>query len=196
MLYAGLTAWSGLYITANLGGICDALSPDGGGSNKRILILGGSGSVGSLAIQMLKAQGAQVLATCSENAKEMVKHLGADCIIDYNNLTEMENLRSYGPYDVILDCSGQGPQGAENLNLKYSQYVTFSAPLLKNIDSSGLGIGLLQNVTNLLQTNVKSIVQQRGLVKWGFFTPAPQGIELLKQLVDRKKVGGFFFKTL
>lgn len=188
VLYAGLTAWSGLYITANLGGVCGALSADGGGTNKRILILGGSGSVGSLAIQMLKAQGSQVVATCSENARELVHNLGADIVVDYNNPVEVESLRSYAPYDVVLDCSGQGPQGAEHLNFKYQQYVTFSSPLLKNIDKSGLAVGILKNVGNLLETNIKSVTQQRGLVKWGFFTPSPQGMSLLKQLVERKKV--------
>ncbi|XP_065355927.1 reticulon-4-interacting protein 1 homolog, mitochondrial [Calliphora vicina] len=188
VLYAGLTAWSGLYVTANIGGVCGALSADGGGAQKRILVLGGSGSVGSLAIQMLKAQGTQVLATCSENATELVKSLGCDIVIDYNNSDEMAKLRSFAPYDVVLDCSGQGPQGAELLNFNYKQYVTFSSPLLKNIDSSGLGLGLLKNVRNILETNFKSVSKQNGLVKWGFFSPAAQGIEFLKKLAEREKI--------
>ncbi|KAM7352317.1 reticulon-4-interacting protein 1, mitochondrial [Cochliomyia hominivorax] len=188
VLYAGLTAWSGLYVTANIGGICGALTSDGGGSKKRILILGGSGSVGSLAIQILKAQGTQVLATCSENAKELVKSLGTDIVIDYNNPSEMEKLRSFAPYDVVLDCSGQGPLGAERLNFNYKQYVTFSSPLLKNIDNSGLGLGLLKNIGNILETNIKSVTKQNGLVKWGFFSPAPQGIEFLKKLAEQEKL--------
>lgn len=196
MLYAGLTAWSGLYVTANIGGFCGALTADGGGAQKRILVLGGSGSVGSLAIQMLKAQGAQLLATCSENAKELVKSLGCDIVIDYNNSDEMIKLRSFAPYDVVLDCSGQGPQGAELLNFNYKQYVTFSSPLLKNIDSSGLGLGLLKNVGSILETNFKSVSKQNGLVKWGFFSPAAQGIEFLKKLAEREKVLSFFFFIL
>ncbi|XP_037816480.1 UV radiation resistance-associated gene protein-like [Lucilia sericata] len=188
VLYAGLTAWSGLYVTANIGGICGALTADGGGGQKRILVLGGSGSVGSLAIQMLKAQGTQVVATCSENAKELVKSLGSDVVIDYNNPEEMSNLRSFALYDVVLDCSGQGPQGAESLNFNYKQYVTFSSPLLKNIDNSGLGLGLLKNVGSILETNFKSVTKQNGLIKWGFFSPAPQGIEFLKKLAEREKI--------
>ncbi|XP_013107408.1 reticulon-4-interacting protein 1 homolog, mitochondrial [Stomoxys calcitrans] len=190
VLYAGLTAWSGLYITANVGGLCGTISSTGGhgGSNKRVLVLGGSGSVGSLALQMLKAQGFQLVATCSEDARELVQNQGADVVVDYKNPVEMETLRSYAPYDVVLDCSGQGPKGAELLNFKYQQYVTFSSPVLKNIDSSGMFLGLLKNVGNLLETNVKSFTEQKGSVKWGFFTPAPQGIEFLKQLVERRKM--------
>uniref|UniRef100_A0A1I8MI92 Enoyl reductase (ER) domain-containing protein n=1 Tax=Musca domestica TaxID=7370 RepID=A0A1I8MI92_MUSDO len=196
VLYAGLTAWSGLYVTANLGGICGSLTCSGANcNNKRILVLGGSGSVGSLAIQMLKAQGAQVVSTCSENARELVQNLGADIVVDYQNPVEMETLRQYAPYDIVLDCSGQGPNGAEALNLKYQQYVTFSSPLLRNIDSSGMALGLLKNFGSLLETNVKSITQQKGLIKWGFFSPAPQGISHLKQLVERKKLLPLVEKT-
>lgn len=183
-----MTAWSGLYITANIGGVCGALTAIGGGGQKRVLVLGGSGSVGSLAIQMLKAQGAQVLATCSENAKVLVQSLGTDIVMDYNNTEEMDKLRSFAPYDVVLDCSGQGPQGAEQLNFNYKQYVTFSSPLLKNIDSSGLSLGLFKNTRDILETNFRSLSKQNGLVKWGFFLPSSHGIEFLKNLAERKKV--------
>uniref|UniRef100_A0A1B0BRP7 Enoyl reductase (ER) domain-containing protein n=1 Tax=Glossina palpalis gambiensis TaxID=67801 RepID=A0A1B0BRP7_9MUSC len=188
VLYAGLTAWSGIYLTAQLGGVCGALTADGGGANKRVLVLGGSGAVGSLAIQILRAQGSQVLATCSENATELVQNLGADCVIDYRNPSKMATLRNFAPYDLVLDCSGQGSEAAETLDFKYDQYVTFSSPLLRNIDSSGVGLGLLKNFANILEANVKSLTNSKGLIKYGFFIPAPQGIELLKQLVERKKL--------
>uniref|UniRef100_A0A1A9WUD9 Enoyl reductase (ER) domain-containing protein n=1 Tax=Glossina brevipalpis TaxID=37001 RepID=A0A1A9WUD9_9MUSC len=189
VLYAGLTAWSGIYITAQLGGICGALTADGGGgAQKRVLVLGGSGAVGSLAIQILKAQACQVMSTCSENAIDMVKNLGADCVVDYRNPSYMATLRNYAPYDLVLDCSGQGSETAQSLDFAYGQYVTFSSPILRNIDSSGVGLGLLKNVANILEANVKSLTNRKGLIKYGFFIPAPQGIELLKQLVERKKL--------
>ena len=56
MLYSGLTAWSALWYT---GGLCYKLNftPQ---MNKRVLVLGGSGGVGTLAIQLLKAWRMQV----------------------------------------------------------------------------------------------------------------------------------------
>lgn len=161
MLYAGLTAWSGLYITGGLGGPCGAVTAGGGGAHKRVLVLGGSGGVGSLAIQMLKSQKVQVLATCSENAIEMVRNLGADLVVDYSNGEAMEELCKYAPYDIVLDCSGQGGEKAADLKFDFRQYITFSSPVLANIDKQGLGLGALKNVVDLVQTNVRS-VSQRG----------------------------------
>ncbi|XP_017116648.1 reticulon-4-interacting protein 1 homolog, mitochondrial [Drosophila elegans] len=188
VLYAGLTAWSGLYITGGLGGPCGATTSSGGGAHKRVLVLGGSGGVGSLAIQILKSQKVQVLATCSENAVEMVRNLGADFVVDYNNSESMQELSKYAPYDIVLDCSGQGGQKAAESNFDFRQYITFSSPLLANIDKQGLGLGALQNVFDLVQTNVKSFSQRGGLVKWGFFSPAPQGIQFLQKLVEQRKL--------
>ncbi|XP_017075120.2 reticulon-4-interacting protein 1 homolog, mitochondrial [Drosophila eugracilis] len=188
VLYAGLTAWSGLYVTGGLGGPCGATTAAGGGAHKRVLVLGGSGGVGTLAIQILKSQKVQVLATCSENAVDMVRNLGADIVVDYNNSAAMEELGKYAPYDIVLDCAGQGGQKAAESKFDFRQYITFSSPLLANIDKQGLGLGALKNVFDLVQTNVRSVTQRGGLVKWGFFSPAPQGIQFLQKLVEQRKL--------
>ncbi|XP_062142544.1 reticulon-4-interacting protein 1 homolog, mitochondrial [Drosophila sulfurigaster albostrigata] len=188
VLYAGLTAWSGLYISGFLGGPCGATTAAGGGANKRVLVLGGSGGVGSLAVQMLHAQGVQVLATCSENAVEMVRCLGADIVVDYTNPAQMEQLSTYAPYDIVLDCAGQGGQQAAELKFDFRQYITFSSPMLANIDKQGICLGALQNISDLLQTNVRAATQRGGLVKWGYFYPAAHGIEFLQRLVERRKL--------
>ncbi|XP_054742470.1 reticulon-4-interacting protein 1 homolog, mitochondrial isoform X1 [Anastrepha obliqua] len=188
VLYGGLTAWSGLYITGRLGGICGAVSSTGGGANKRVLVMGGSGSVGSLAIQILKSQKATVFATCSEDAIELVKNLGADYVVDYKNATEFDALSSYAPFDIVLDCAGQGIEQANKIRFPFRQYITFSPPFVRNLDNLGFGLGMIKNVTDMVETNTKAIYSNGGLLKWGFFTPAPQGIELLSQLVEKKQL--------
>uniref|UniRef100_W8BMU8 Reticulon-4-interacting protein 1, mitochondrial n=1 Tax=Ceratitis capitata TaxID=7213 RepID=W8BMU8_CERCA len=188
VLYAGLTAWSGLYITGRLGGLCGAISSSGGGENKRVLVLGGAGSVGSIAIQLLKSQKVNVLATCSTDAIETVKNLGADYVVDYKNSEEMQSLNKFGPFDIVLDCAGQGAEVSSQLNMKFHQYITFSSPILKNVDNHGIGLGMIKNVTNFIETNTKSISKKGGLVKYGFFVPAQQGIELIHRLVEKKQL--------
>lgn len=60
VLYAGLTAWSGLFLSGQLGGLAGAMTSHGGGRGKRVCILGATGGVGSIAVQIAKAEDAEV----------------------------------------------------------------------------------------------------------------------------------------
>lgn len=186
-----MTAWSGLYFSAMFGGITAAICPLSSskhGSGVKVLVLGGSGSVGSLAIQMLKAECTTVFATCSSDAAAMVKNLGADGVFDYANPEEMAEMERLGPYDIILDCAGQGSDYAHKINTTYKHYVTFSSPLMRNTDQDGIALGMAKNIINIIENNTKSLLTKKGLVKWGFFAPAPQAIEYLGKLVDNRRV--------
>lgn len=68
-----------------------------------VLIHGGAGGVGSLAIQIAKARGAQVITTASGSDLEFVKSLGADQAIDYKT-THFQN--AVGKVDAVLDVLG------------------------------------------------------------------------------------------
>jgi NADPH2:quinone reductase len=60
-----------------------ALQRIGASSNKTVMVLGGSGAVGIVAVQLAKLQGATVIATCSPRTASFVETLGADRVIDY-----------------------------------------------------------------------------------------------------------------
>ncbi len=70
-------------------------------SGERILIIGASGGVGSYAVQIAKAIGAEVTAVCSTPNIGLVKALGADTVVDYKKQAVMESER---PYDVVFDA--------------------------------------------------------------------------------------------
>ncbi len=73
---------------------------------QKILIHGGAGGVGSIAIQLAKYLGAYVATTVSEKDKQFVKEeLGADEVIDYKTQT-FEDVLSSHDYDAVLDTVG------------------------------------------------------------------------------------------
>lgn len=88
---AGSTAWQALVETAKL-------SP-----GQTVLIHGGSGGVGHLAIQIAKARGAKVIATGSTTNQDFLKQMGADVAIDYTTTKFEEVARDV---EVVLDSVG------------------------------------------------------------------------------------------
>jgi len=87
-------------------------------NQSRVLILGGSSAVGSLAVQIAKLVGAYVATTASSRSIDFVKNLGADEIINYNTQQWYEIVSDI---DLVFDCVGEA-NALEN-TLKYDQAV-------------------------------------------------------------------------
>jgi alcohol dehydrogenase len=93
-----------------------ALRDDIGLSNgQKILIHGGAGGIGSIAIQLAKNLGAYVATTVSTNDKQFVQELGADVVIDYKTQTFEHLLHDY---DAVFDTVGGETYGRSFKTLK------------------------------------------------------------------------------
>jgi NADPH:quinone reductase-like Zn-dependent oxidoreductase len=87
-----LTAWQALIDAAKLS------------AGQTVLIHGGSGGVGSFAIQIAKTRGAKVIATASTPNQDLLKQLGADVAVDYTK-QKFEDVAK--DVDVVLDSVGK-----------------------------------------------------------------------------------------
>lgn len=99
----GLTAWQALTEQADVG------------PGTRVLIHGGAGGVGSVAVQLAKHLGAEVVATASADSAALVRDLGADQVIDYR-AERFEQVLS--DVDVVFDTVGGPAQDASFQVLK------------------------------------------------------------------------------
>jgi NADPH:quinone reductase-like Zn-dependent oxidoreductase len=75
-------------------------------AGQNVLIIGASGGVGTFAVQIAKAFGAEVTGVCSTAKTDLVRSIGADHVIDY---TREDLANGQHRYDVIIDIGGNRP---------------------------------------------------------------------------------------
>ena len=75
-------------------------------AGRRVLVLGASGGVGSLAVQLAVAAGAEVTGVCSAAKADFVRRLGAKTVLDYR---KKDFAASAEAYDAVIDIAGHTP---------------------------------------------------------------------------------------
>jgi len=75
-------------------------------ADQKVIVIGASGGVGTFALQIAKALGAEVTGMCSTEKMDLVRSLGADRVLDY---TKSDIAEGGHRYDVVLDTGGNRP---------------------------------------------------------------------------------------
>ena len=155
---AALTAWQALFEKAKLT------------EGQTVLIHGGSGGVGSFAVQMAKARGAKVIATASAANQEFLKELGADQGIDYRAQKFEEVAKDV---DVVFDTVA-----GETLRRSYDV-----------VKKGGF-------IVSVLEPPNKAELEKRGIRGTVFLVePNAQQLAEIAQMIDAKKVKPFISQT-
>lgn len=139
---------------------------------QKVLIQGASGGVGTFAVQIAKAFGAEVTAVCSTRNLDMVRSLGADHVIDY---TREDFTRNGQHYDLILAVNGYHPI-ADYLRALSPEgsYIVAGGSMLQLFQAAGQGRRNLK--TGSQKTYVVSLVQSQ------------QDLLAMKELLESGKV--------
>ena len=111
-------------------------------AGQSVLVLGASGGVGSYAVQLAKAFGAEVTGVCSATNTDQVTSLGADLVIDYTRDDFADGSRAY---DLVLDIAGNPSLRQLRLALKPRGTAVFVGG-----EDSGVITGMARQVRGVL----------------------------------------------
>jgi len=137
---------------------------------QKVLINGASGGVGTFAVQIAKAFGAEVTGVCSTRNVELVRSIGADHVIDY---TQEDFTQSGQRYDLILD------QVANHSLSECRRALTPQGTHIPNSGHAGMGYIVKALVTSLF-------VRQQG--RPYIAIPNNEDLVVLKELIEAGKI--------
>jgi NADPH:quinone reductase-like Zn-dependent oxidoreductase len=172
-----LSAWQCLFDAADLQ------------EGQRVLIQGAAGGVGHLAVQLAKWKGAKVLATCRSADIEYLEKLGADEVIDFE---EVHFEKSIEPVDVVLDTVGGEVMERSYQTLKPRGILVtlIGRPNLAEVRAKGLRAVHVNTVADAGQlTKIASLCDDRTLEPTIFKTLHLSEAKQAHELLDGHKRG-------
>ena len=144
-------------------------------AGERVLINGAGGGVGTFAVQIARAFGAEVTAVTSTRNVEMVSSIGADHVVDY---TSEDFTRGKQRYDLILDIGGNHPLARLRRTLTANGRVVMVAP------QPGQWIGPVARMAGAFITNRLGAKPARGFLA----TVNTDDLMALKELIEAGRI--------
>jgi NADPH:quinone reductase-like Zn-dependent oxidoreductase len=143
---------------------------------EHVLVNGASGGVGTFAVQIAKAHGAEVTAVCSTGNVEAARELGADHVVDY---TRDDFTRTDRQYDVVLDVAGSRPwRELKRVLTPTARVVVIGAPR---------GSRLLGPLSHVIEMRLSALFSRR---KASFFVAklTREDLDVMNDLLAKGKV--------
>lgn len=159
---------------------------------KRVLILAGTGGVGSIAIQILKAWGCHVTTTCSADGIEMVKRLGADRAIDYKKESLVAAVEDKEKFDFVF-CTRGGDDTYKTCLAVCRPggcVVTIVTSVVRNLDKYGYILGTIKNFIDILKYRHFQKWMYNKDFRYSFHEPDGPFLQEVAELVEAGKVKG------
>jgi NADPH:quinone reductase-like Zn-dependent oxidoreductase len=169
---AGCVAWAGF--TALQG-----LQTGKIAAGQKVLINGASGGVGTLAVQIAKAFGAEVTAVCSTSKIDLARSIGADHVIDY---TKEDFTRSDQRYDLIFDNVNNHSR-AERSRILTPNGIC----VLAGIGGAGQHEGQLSRIGGILKASFTSRFSRQKFLTYGT-TTKQEDLVVLRDLMAAGKL--------
>lgn len=147
--------------------------------NERVLIIGGSGGVGSSAVQLAKAMGARVTAIAGAGNLEFCRRLGADLVFDYAAPLP-ENVQDF---DALVDFHGANLRSYRRLLKPGGRAATIATRAVPFAMASVFLPGPRVQI-HMLKPSKKDLDALRGHVERGELAPQVEQIYRLHQIAD------------
>jgi NADPH:quinone reductase-like Zn-dependent oxidoreductase len=169
---AGCVAWAGF--TALQGLRTGKIA-----AGQKVLVNGASGGVGTFAVQIAKAFGAEVTAVCSTSKVDLIRSIGADHLIDY---TKEDFTKGNRRYDLIFDNVNNHSR-AERQRVLTPDGIC----VLAGIGGAGLREGQWSRIGAISQASLASRFSRQKFKTYGTMTK-PEDLALLRDLMGTGKV--------
>src|SRR5205809_1202658 len=155
-------------------------------AGQKVLVNGASGGVGTFAVQIAKAFGAEVSGVCSTRNVDLVKSIGADHVIDY---TKLDFTRTDQRYDMIYDLVGNH-SFSERRNILKSNGIC----VLAGVGGAGLHPGMWGRVLGNFATVFRSKFISQKFVFY-IATLTKDDLNVLRDLMQSGKVSPVIDRT-
>jgi NADPH:quinone reductase-like Zn-dependent oxidoreductase len=151
---------------------------------QKVLINGASGGVGTYAVQIAKALGADVTAVCSTRNVEQTRSLGADRVVDYTQ----EDFTQLGErHDVLIDIAGSQPFR------KLRRVLTREAKVVL-VGAKFPGTGLIGPLGHVIRTRLASVGKSQ-TVKFMIAKISKEDLDAMRELLDNGQVKSVIDRT-